>query len=412
MTQPIQTLKGFRDFLPQEKRARDYVADKIKETFELFGFEPIETPTLEYASLLTGKYGEEADKLVYTFEDRGGRKVGLRYDQTVPTARILAQYQQLLPKYFRRYNIQNVFRADKPQAGRYREFTQCDPDIFGSTSPLADAEIIAVTYWALKNIGFNPQLIINDRQVLFTTLSPFATNTVSVASIIQTIDKLDKMTQEAVVTELSNKGLTPERAKNCLECIKDALPTENLKTILKMLPRLGVDENNFGFNPSIARGLDYYTGMIFEVKLPEYDNGSVGGGGRYDNLIKQLGGPDIPAVGIGLGFDRIVEAAIKLQLIPDFSSSATILIGAIDETCGQYLLESATSFRKNGVKTEIYPAIDKPGKILSYANKQKYPYVSIIGPDEASKGVVTLKNMTTGEQTTAPLDELISTLKP
>lgn len=167
-TQPLQTLKGFRDFLPEEKRNRNFVMEKIKETFEKFGFEPLETPTLEYSSLLLGKYGDEADKLVYTFEDRGGREIGLRYDQTVPTARVLAQYQNELPRYFRRYQMQNVFRADKPQKGRYREFTQCDIDIFGSTASTTDAEIVACTYEAFKNVGFdNLEIRFNDRQLLF-----------------------------------------------------------------------------------------------------------------------------------------------------------------------------------------------------------------------------------------------------
>src|SRR3990167_4500459 len=170
----LQTLKGFRDFLPVEKRKRDYVTKKIIEIFERFGFEPLETPTLEYASLLLGKYGAEADKLVYSFKDRGDREVALRYDQTVPTARILAQYQQILPIYFRRYEIQNVFRADKPQQGRYREFTQCDIDIFNSTSPIADAEILATTYFAYKNVGYPKiKILINDRQTLFRYLEPF-----------------------------------------------------------------------------------------------------------------------------------------------------------------------------------------------------------------------------------------------
>src|SRR3990167_9010525 len=163
-----QTLKGFRDFLPEEKRQRDFIAQKIKEVFELYGFEPLESPTLEFALILLGKYGKEADKLLYRFMDRGGREIALRYDQTVPTARILAQYQQQLPKYFRRYQIQNVFRADKPQKGRYREFTQCDVDIFNSTSAIADSEIIAASYFAFKNVGYpRINIIINDRQTLF-----------------------------------------------------------------------------------------------------------------------------------------------------------------------------------------------------------------------------------------------------
>jgi histidyl-tRNA synthetase len=206
-TQNLQTLKGFRDFLPDQKRVRDLVMAKIKETFELFGFEPLETPTLEYASLLLGKYGTEADKLVFKFADRGGREVALRYDQTVPTARVLAQYQNQLPKFFRRYQMQPAFRAEKPQKGRFREFTQCDIDIFGSKSPVADAEILACSYMAYKNLGFkNVSLRVNSREVLISTLTPFATETVSVFSIIQSVDKLDKLSQQEVIDELIRKG--------------------------------------------------------------------------------------------------------------------------------------------------------------------------------------------------------------
>ena len=195
-----QTLKGFRDFLPTEKRKRDYISGIIRATFERHGFEPVETPTLEYASLLLGKYGAEADKLVYKFEDQGERQIGLRYDQTVPTARLLAQYKHTLPKYFRRYQIQNVFRAEKPQKGRFRELTQCDCDIFGSKSPLADAEVLAVFYNVYKNIGLQDiRIVINDRQTLVQNLSPFATETVDVFSIIQSIDKLDKIAAEGVI---------------------------------------------------------------------------------------------------------------------------------------------------------------------------------------------------------------------
>src|SRR3989338_8552311 len=192
----VQTLKGFRDFLPAEKRARDFVQGKVTETFIRFGFEPVEPPTLEYASLLLGKNGKEADKLVYSFTDRGEREVALRYDQTVPTARLLSQYQNELPKYFRRYQIQNVFRADKPQKARYREFTQCDCDIFGSSSSLADAEILAVFAAVYQDLGFKKIIIaVNDREELIAALQPFTTDSVSVFSIIQSIDKLDKMSQ-------------------------------------------------------------------------------------------------------------------------------------------------------------------------------------------------------------------------
>ncbi|HEY5574967.1 MAG TPA: histidine--tRNA ligase, partial [Anaerolineales bacterium] len=317
MTEMLQTLKGFRDFLPRDMQAREYVTERVREVFKLFGFEPLETPTLEYAELLLGKYGEEADRLVYTFKDRGERHIALRYDQTVPAARILAQYQHELPRYFRRYQIQNVFRADKPQRGRYREFTQCDIDIFGTTSPLADAEIVACTYFAFKNIGYPTiEIKINDRQTLFKTLKPFATEQVDVFSIIQSIDKLDKQSEASVIEELVDKGLESQEAQEAMAAIQGAPISDNLREIVDASLNLGVPEDVIEYNPTLARGLDYYTGMIFEVFVPEYPVGSFAGGGRYDQLIEQLGGPSIPATGIAFGFDRMVEGAIQLGLIP------------------------------------------------------------------------------------------------
>ncbi len=395
----IQTPKGFRDFLPDEARARQFVAKKVRETFERFGFEPLETPTVEYASILLGKYGDEADKLVFRFTDRGDRELALRYDQTVPTARVLVQYQNTLPRYFRRYQIQNVFRAEKPQKGRYREFTQCDIDIFGSTSPIADAEIIASTYWAYKNVGYpTVEIPINDRQILFTALTPYATDKITIYSIIQTIDKFEKIGKEGAMEELVKKGLTTANASAALASITKQRPTQNLKDILENTISLGVPESQLIFTPTLARGLDYYTGMIFEPRVPEYGAGSLGGGGRYDNLIKQLGGNDTPAVGIAFGFDRMVEAAIQLRLIPSSVKSATILVTIFDEATQASSLAIARNLRAAGISVEVFPAINKLDKQLKYADKKGIPYVLIQGPEEASKGVVKLKNMQTKVQ--------------
>src|SRR3989338_3469698 len=245
----VQTLKGFRDFLPAEKRARDFVQGKVTETFIRFGFEPVEPPTLEYASLLLGKNGKEADKLVYSFTDRGEREVALRYDQTVPTARLLAQYQNELPKYFRRYQIQNVFRADKPQKGRYREFTQCDIDIFNSTSLLADAEIIATAYFAFQNVGYPKiKILINDRQTLFRYLKPFATKKLTVFSLIQSIDKLEKIGNQAVIKELVKKGLGEDQAKKAIITIAAAQLSQNLEEIIDATIILGVPKKDVVFS--------------------------------------------------------------------------------------------------------------------------------------------------------------------
>ena len=412
MQNQVQTLKGFRDFLPAEKRKREYVATKIKQVFEQFGFEPLETPTLEYASLLLGKYGAEADKLVYTFDDRGDRKIGLRYDQTVPTARVLAQYQNDLPRYFRRYQIQNVFRADKPQKGRFREFTQCDIDIFGSTSPIADAEIVAFTYAAYRNIGFeNVQLNINDRQVLMSTLSPFATPEVTVFSLIQTVDKLDKVSVAEAVTELVAKGLPQSAAKAAISEIEKAEMSSNLEEIVNTAMNLGVPAKALVFNPKIARGLDYYTGMIFEVTIPEYPTGSLGGGGRYDNLIDQLGGISIPAVGIAYGFDRTVEAADELGLIPVENMGTQVLVATFDEGTLPATLKAATELREAGIRTEIYPAFDKLGKQFKLADQKQIPWVVIVGEDEAVKNQITLKNLQTGDQQTMSVNDAVDLIQ-
>jgi histidyl-tRNA synthetase len=408
-----QTLKGFRDFLPEEKRIRDQVSSNIIKTFESFGFEPVETPTLEYASLLLGKYGQEADKLVYTFKDRGNREIGLRYDQTVPTARVLTQYGSKLPKFFRRYQIQSVFRADKPQKGRYREFTQCDIDIFGTDSPISDAETIACTYFSFKNLNFPTiKINLNDRQILFDNLKPFTTPKLELMSIIQTIDKLDKKTAEEVQAELVTKGLTKEKAKQALEKINSASPTPNLKKIIATCQDLGVPKENLVFTPTLARGLDYYTGMIFEVIIPELPIGSFGGGGRYDKLINDLGGPQIPAVGIAFGFDRIIEGVKQLKLLENSLPNTQVQVSTIDQAYLPQSAKTASLLRKAKVNTEIYPnSQDNLGKQLKYANQNQIPFVVIIGETEAKNNTFTLKNMTTGEQKTLTQSELIKQLK-
>lgn len=407
----LQTLKGFRDFLPAEKRARDLVESSIKYTFELYGFEPLETPTLEYAELLLGKYGTEADKLVYSFEDRGGRQVALRYDQTVPTARVLAQYQNELGKGFRRYQIQPVFRADKPQKGRYREFKQCDADIFGVTSQVADAEILAVYYSIYKNLGLSDMVIeLNDRDTLISTLSPFSSDAVSVYSIIQSVDKLDKLTVTEVTAELVSKGMLEKNAITALANIEAVRPSPNLESILVAAKELGIPASSLKFNPTISRGLDYYTGMIFEGKVPG-ESGSVGGGGRYDKLIENLGGPSIPAVGFGLGFDRTVEVLMSRSLISSDQSTKALVTIFSSDLQGQ-ALKVAAKLRDSGINTELYPdPTDKLDKQFKYADKKGIPFAIIVGDEEVKNNMVTLKNLATREQTTIPLSEVINKLK-
>jgi histidyl-tRNA synthetase len=407
-----QTLKGFRDFLPEEKSARDFVEHKIIAVFQRFGFDPLETPTLEYAALLTGKYGDEADKLVYTFEDKGGRQVGLRYDQTVPSARVLAQYQHQLPKYFRRYQMQNVFRADKPQKGRYREFRQCDIDIFGSTSAIADAEIIACAYFAYKNVGFSEiKLNINHRKQLMESLKPFCENSpVDTTSAIITIDKMDKVGFDGVIEELVKKGMTSDNATKMVTTLQNSSPTPELQEILDAAEQLGVDSNAIIFNPLIARGLDYYTGMIFEVTIPGFTVGSVGGGGRYDNLIEDLSGVSMPAVGMAFGFDRTVEAAQELGLLEAQKQDNKVLVAYFDESTLTETLRIASQLREAGITTEIYPENDKLGKQFKFADQRNVAWVVLLGEDEAKNDTVTLKNMASSDQETMSVEELVKRL--
>jgi len=274
----IQTLKGFRDFLPAEKRKRDFVLEKVKKGFEIFGFEPLESPAIEYASLLLGKYGEEADRLVYTFKDRGDRKVALRYDQTVPLARIAIQYKDKLSNPFKRYQIQNVWRAEKPQKGRFREFLQCDIDIINNPSLLADTEVIVCAINIAKKLGFkNTKMLINNRREVFGDLSP---------KYISSIDKLDKIGKQGVISDLIKKGMDKKNAENKINSISNKKPTPDILSLFKYLEKFGLKENkDFVFEPTLARGLDYYTSTIFELTSSDYKSGSLGGGGRYDNLI-------------------------------------------------------------------------------------------------------------------------------
>lgn len=403
----VTNVQGFRDFLPNEKRKRDIVQKTITDTFETFGFEPLETPTLEKQELLLGKYGEEADKLIYKFEDNGGRKLGLRYDQTVPSARVIAQYQNELPKFFRRYQTQEVFRAEKTQKGRYRQFKQCDIDIYGTTSTTSDAEILATVYYSLKNLGFeNIKLFINDRQILFNTFEKYATDQVGIFSIIQSIDKLDKISSDEVKQELVKKGLPTEIADGALNDISSAKITNNLSKIMNKAIALGVPNEVLVFNPVLARGLDYYTGMIFEVVSEDYKSGSLGGGGRYDNLVEQLVGVKVPAVGFAFGFDRVVEACDELGLLEKYNNQPKVLVTILDDLINESL-NIAKIIRNSGIKTEVYAEEnEKLGKQLTYANKNNFNFITILGENERKDGKVTVKNMDSGKEVNITLEQL------
>ena len=407
-----QTLKGFRDFLPEDMIIRNYVKNIFIEVFENFGFQPLETPTLEYLSTLTGKYGSDADKLLYSFTDKGDRQVGLRYDLTVPAAKILAMYSNTISLPFKRYQIQNIFRAEKPQKGRYREVMQCDIDTFGTNSPTADAEIIAVIYTILNKLKFSKYSIkINSRQVLFDILEKSNIKN-NQNSVFQSLDKFQKIGQDGVNKELISKGLSNNQIASIFEYIKTAQPDQNLKDIFDLLKNYGIPDSAFQFDPTMVRGLDYYTDTIFETYVDEPKIGSVTGGGRYNNLVKTLGGPDIPAVGTTIGLDRICDVITKLNLLPNLPKTITkVLVANLGSETQNQSLALSSNLRQNNIATVFYPDPEKLGKQIKYALSLNIPYLAIIGTDEAAQNKITLKNLTSQQQQLLSLEEIIDILK-
>ena len=403
-----QTLKGFRDFLPETMAVRNYVRNLFIETFETFGFEALETPTVEYSSTLMGKYGDEADKLVYSFQDQGERQVGLRYDLTVPAAKVLAIYGPQIPLPFKRYQIQPVYRAEKPQKGRYREVLQCDIDTFGTSSPIADAEIIAVIYTILNKLNFKKYSIrLNSRKVLKDILTQSGIEN-NQNSALQSLDKFNKIGQDGVQKELVSKDFTQAQIDSLFKYIKTAQPDANLQAVFTAIKAFGIPETAYIFDPTMVRGLDYYTGTIFETYVEEPKIGSITGGGRYDNLIKTLGGPDIPAVGTTLGLDRIVDCIIELNLLPNLpKTKVKVMIANFGADTQDKSLELTSLLRQNNIAATFYPDADKLGKQFKYASAKNIPYVALIGSDEAAKNEVTLKDMTTGVQKTLTQSEII-----
>ena len=409
-----QTLKGFRDLLPPDAAIKKKAVLILSQTFEQFGFQPLETPTLEYASTLLGKYGEEADKLVYTFKDRGAREIGLRYDLTVPVCKVLAIYQNELPLPFKRYQIQNSFRAEKPQKGRFREFTQCDVDIFGVKNWLADAEIITVTYKALKNLGFSQFVInISSREVLTRILdNSEITDDKLKLSVMQTIDKLGKKSKEEVELELKNKGIEAEKIKNIFSEIENAKPNEELLNIFSFLEKNGIKKDFFTFSPFMVRGLDYYTRTIYETYVTEPKIGSLTGGGRYDNLVKQLGGPDITGTGTTIGLERIIEVIKELNLWNEITTSVTkVLVTVFSKELLDNSIKMASQLRTAEISAELFLDPEKKlDKQLKYADKKGIPWVIIIGPEEQKQNKIVLKNLKTKKQEIISIDQAIHCL--
>jgi len=397
------TPKGFRDFLPEDALKRKAVLDKIISTYERFGFDPLQTPTLEYEETFKGKYGEEGDKLMYRFETIGGDKVALRYDQTIPLSRVVAQWgpqgAQKIVLPFKRYQIQSAFRGENTQKGRYREFLQCDADIVGVSSPLCDAELLGLAYEIYKNLGLDIVIKFNDRSLL----SQFQPKHLSA------IDKLNKIGINGVIEELVTKGLSGEEAAQALEKVKSIKLTPALEKIVSIFKSMGYPEDALRFDPTLVRGLDYYTGIIFEIVLKNDPNGSsLAGGGRYDKMIGQFTGVDLPANGFSIGLDRTVEVLQASNIMKFLDTNTKVLITFNSPMFESQALTIGSSLRKTNINTEIW--LDPSSKLekqLKYASNKNIPYVVIIG---LNPGEIILKDFNNGSQEVITEEDLVKKL--
>ena len=455
MSQKPSIPKGTRDFGPQEMARRNYIFDTIRSVYALYGFQQIETPAMENLSTLMGKYGEEGDKLLFKILDSGDflRGVdpavfceggtpklaacicekGLRYDLTVPFARFVVQHREELTLPFRRFQIQPVWRADRPQKGRYREFYQCDADVVGSDSLLNEVELMQIIDEVFRRFGIRVCIKINNRKIL-TGIAEMIGQADKIVDITVAIDKLDKIGLDAVNAELAEAGI-PAGAIEKLQPIIQ-LSGSNEKKLQTMRDVLkgsetglkGIDEVEFVLNTlgsvvgglsaevefdlTLARGLNYYTGCIFEVKALDVEIGSITGGGRYDNLTGIFGLPGLSGVGISFGADRIYDVLNQLDLYPKEVSTATeLLFVNFGDTEAAYSLPAVAAVRKVGIRAEIYPDASKMKKQMAYANARAIPFVAIAGETEMAEGKFTLKEMTTGEQMLVTTAEMIARIQ-
>ncbi|MBQ5693536.1 MAG: histidine--tRNA ligase [Alistipes sp.] len=446
MAQKPSIPKGTRDFSPVEMMRRDYIFNTIRSVFRLNGYSPIETPAMENLSTLLGKYGDEGDKLLFKILNSGdyasklqpselaeASKIcekGLRYDLTVPFARFVVQHQNDIVFPFKRYQIQPVWRADRPQKGRYREFYQCDVDVIGSKSLLNEVELVGIVERVFDKLGISVTLKMNNRKILFG-IAEVMGHADKMIDITVAIDKLEKIGLDNVKAELSERGID-EQAVAKLQPILELSGTTaeklaTLKDILADSPTglLGVEEMqkvfdyiatagfklNVELDLSLARGLNYYTGAIFEVKANDFAIGSICGGGRYDNLTGIFGMPDVSGVGISFGADRIYDVMVGLDLFPaEIGCSTKVLFVNLGEAEAMASLVAVNKLRDAGVSAELYPDSAKMKKQMESANRRGIPYVAIIGGNELEQGVVTLKNMVTGEQQTVSTDSLVEIL--
>ncbi len=450
MAQKPNIPKGTRDFGPQEMARRNYIFNTIRQVYALYGFQQIETPAMENLSTLMGKYGEEGDKLLFKILNSGdflrgigeedlkngatGKlasqlcEKGLRYDLTVPFARYVVQHRDELTLPFRRYQIQPVWRADRPQKGRYREFYQCDADVVGSDSLINEVELMQIVDTVFNRFGIRVCIKINNRKIL-TGIAEMIGEADRIVDITVAIDKLDKIGLEKVNEELRANGLSEDAIQKLQPIINlSGTNQEKMATMRQALAQSeiglkGIDEVEFVLNHlsglssqveldlTLARGLNYYTGCIFEVKALDVQIGSITGGGRYDNLTGIFGMPGISGVGISFGADRIYDVLNQLELYPEEVTTATqILFINFGEKETEYCLPILSDLRAAGIRAEIYPDAAKMKKQMQYANVKAVPFVALVGENEMSAGMVTLKNMTTGEQQMVPAADLISHL--
>ncbi len=419
MTIQPRLLKGFRDFLPAQMYLRQRVFEIIRTAFARYGYEPLETPVLEHADILTGKYGEEAEQLMYRFTDRGDRPVAMKYDLTVPACRVLAQYRNDLPLPFKRYQMQPVWRAENTQKGRFREFYQCDADTFGSSSVQIEAEFIEMGLEIMAALGFSSvRARINNRKLIDGIVQYAGAPEDKFADVCTAVDKLDKIGVEGVTDELSRRGLSPDVTEKIISCVTLSPETalSELKEKLAQIPiaQEGLSEleqifqslstapfpaEQYQFDPAIIRGLSYYTGPIWEFTITDGAVGSVGGGGRFDHLVKTYAGSDIPAAGGSFGVERIIEVMQTRQMMTDQTNGVTHMVTQTADSDPAYVAQVARQLRSQGARVLQYPDPSvKLEKQLKYADKKQIPQVVFAGPDEQAQQVFTIKDMNSGSQ--------------
>jgi histidyl-tRNA synthetase len=415
-SQQTRPARGMRDFLPEDVRRREYVIGIVSAVYQRYGFEPLETPALENIETLTGKYGEEGNKLIFKVlrrgehESSGETDLALRYDLTVPLARVVAEYRGKLPKYFKRYQIQPVWRADRPARGRFREFYQCDVDAIGSRSPLVETEMLAAVSEVLKQLGFNDFTIqLNHRQLLTATLNRAGVEPALHTAALISLDKLDKIGVDGVLEEMVSRNVPRSAASAVLDNVGSgefgsftddlgAAASGNVGEIMNLCESTAA-AGHVKFAPFLARGLSYYTGAIMEVTVPDLA-GSLGGGGRYDGLIGMFLGEDVPACGFSLGLERILVVMSERKMFPleVEQASADILLTIFDAPAIPEVLKLAGELRTAGIRVEVYPEPDKLGKQMKYASSKAIRFAGILGGDEIARGEVTIKNLETGDQ--------------